>query len=47
MKRIIPYGKQEINADDIEAVSNVLKSDFVTQGPEIPKFENVRTCNSS
>ena len=49
MKRIIPYGKQEINADDIEAVSNVLKSDFVTQGPEIPRFENAvsKYCGSS
>jgi len=49
MKRIIPYGKQEINADDIEAVSNVLKSDFVTQGPEIPKFENAvsKYCGSN
>ena len=35
----IPYGKQNITKNDIEAVKNVLKSDFLTQGPEIEKFE--------
>ena len=28
---MIPYGKQDINIDDIEAVVDVLKSDFLTQ----------------
>ena len=36
---MIPYGKQEITEDDIEAVIKVLKSDFITQGPVIPAFE--------
>ena len=36
----IPYGRQNITQDDIDAVVNVLKSDFLTQGPEIKKFEN-------
>jgi dTDP-4-amino-4,6-dideoxygalactose transaminase len=30
---MIPYGKQDINQDDIDAVVEVLKSDFLTQGP--------------
>jgi UDP-4-amino-4,6-dideoxy-N-acetyl-beta-L-altrosamine transaminase len=40
MKEIIPYGKQFIDDSDIEAVVNVLKSDFLTQGPNILEFEN-------
>lgn len=36
---MIPYGKQEINEDDINQVVNVLKSDFLTQGPQINDFE--------
>ncbi len=36
---MIPYGKQNISRDDIEAVTKVLKSDFLTQGPEVRKFE--------
>ena len=40
MKRqIIPYARQSIDASDIRAVTQVLKSDFLTQGPEIGKFE--------
>lgn len=35
----IPYGRQSISDDDIAAVVDVLKSDFLTQGPEVPKFE--------
>ena len=35
----IPYGKQNITQDDIDAVTKVLKADFLTQGPEINKFE--------
>ncbi|MCY4303326.1 MAG: UDP-4-amino-4,6-dideoxy-N-acetyl-beta-L-altrosamine transaminase [Aestuariivita sp.] len=35
----IPYGRQEITQDDIDAVVNVLKSDFLTQGPMVSKFE--------
>lgn len=36
---MIPYGKQEITQQDINAVVDVLKSDFLTQGPKVPKFE--------
>lgn len=36
---MIPYGKQEINQADIDAVVDVLKSDFLTQGPQVPAFE--------
>lgn len=39
----IPYGKQTINDDDISAVIDVLKSDFLTQGPVVPKFEQAVT----
>ena len=35
----IPYGRQSIDKEDIEAVVKVLKSDFVTQGPVVSKFE--------
>lgn len=35
----IPYGKQHITQQDIDAVVQVLKSDYLTQGPEIQKFE--------
>ncbi|MFV0482761.1 MAG: UDP-4-amino-4,6-dideoxy-N-acetyl-beta-L-altrosamine transaminase [Bacteroidales bacterium] len=35
----IPYGRQNITQDDIDAVVNVLKSDFLTQGPTIHEFE--------
>lgn len=37
---MIPYGKQDITQQDIDAVVNVLKSDFLTQGPQVPLFEN-------
>lgn len=36
---MIPYGRQDITAEDIDAVVNVLKSDFLTQGPAVPTFE--------
>jgi len=36
---MIPYGKQEIIQQDIDAVVSVLKSDFLTQGPQVPLFE--------
>jgi UDP-4-amino-4,6-dideoxy-N-acetyl-beta-L-altrosamine transaminase len=37
---MIPYGKQDINQADIDAVLGVLKSDFLTQGPRVPEFEH-------
>jgi UDP-4-amino-4,6-dideoxy-N-acetyl-beta-L-altrosamine transaminase len=36
---MIPYGKQDISQQDIDAVINVLKSDWLTQGPQVPLFE--------
>ena len=44
----IPYGRQDIQDSDIEAVVAVLKSDYLTQGPTIPNFENAvkKYCKS-
>ncbi|EME5357383.1 TPA: UDP-4-amino-4,6-dideoxy-N-acetyl-beta-L-altrosamine transaminase [Pseudomonas aeruginosa] len=36
---MIPYGRQEIIQADIDSVVEVLKSDFLTQGPMVPRFE--------
>ena len=36
---MIPYGKQDINQDDIDEVVKVLQSDYLTQGPMVPLFE--------
>ena len=36
---MIPYGKQDINQADISSVIDVLQSDFLTQGPQVPLFE--------
>lgn len=36
---MIPYGRQDISQADIEAVVEVLQSDFLTQGPMVPRFE--------
>jgi UDP-4-amino-4,6-dideoxy-N-acetyl-beta-L-altrosamine transaminase len=35
----LPYGRQSIDEADIQAVVNVLQSDFLTQGPTVPRFE--------
>ena len=37
---MIPYGRQEISETDIDAVVEVLCSDFLTQGPMVPRFED-------
>ena len=37
--KVIPYGRQTITDDDIKAVIDVLKSDFLTQGPTVLNFE--------
>ncbi len=37
---MINYGKQNIDASDIEAVINALKRDYITQGPLVDEFEN-------
>lgn len=36
---MIPYGRQDITKEDIDAVVEVLQSDFLTQGPKVPLFE--------
>lgn len=38
--KVIPYGRQSIIQEDIDAVVETLKSDFLTQGPKIVEFEN-------
>jgi UDP-4-amino-4,6-dideoxy-N-acetyl-beta-L-altrosamine transaminase len=37
---LIPYGRQSISETDVEAVAEVLRSDFLTQGPVVPAFED-------
>ncbi len=37
---MIPYGKQNISQKDIDEVIDVLKSDYLTQGPKVPEFED-------
>ena len=39
MQKAIPYGRQNITEEDIQAVVEVLKSDFLTQGPSVLAFE--------
>ncbi|MAB80215.1 MAG: UDP-4-amino-4,6-dideoxy-N-acetyl-beta-L-altrosamine transaminase [Planctomycetes bacterium] len=36
---MIPYGRQDIRQEDIDAVVEILRSDFLTQGPTVPAFE--------
>lgn len=36
---MIPYGRQSISGEDVEAVVEILRSDFLTQGPALPGFE--------
>lgn len=45
---MIPYGRQEITQADVDAVVEVLRSDLLTQGPVVPKFEQVvaRHCGA-
>lgn len=44
---MIPYGRQDIHQQDINAVVEVLESDFLTQGPKVPAFEQSvkNACN--
>jgi UDP-4-amino-4,6-dideoxy-N-acetyl-beta-L-altrosamine transaminase len=44
----IPYGRQHITEEDIHAVTQVMQSEFLTQGPIVPKFENAisRYCGA-
>ncbi len=39
----IPYGRQWVDEDDIAAVAEVLRSDFLTTGPAVPAFESALT----
>ena len=39
INKSIPYGRQNITEEDIEAVIETLKSDYLTQGPKIGEFE--------
>ncbi|TKB05605.1 UDP-4-amino-4,6-dideoxy-N-acetyl-beta-L-altrosamine transaminase [Desulforhopalus sp. IMCC35007] len=39
MAGFIPYGRQDISEEDIQAVLDVLSSDWLTQGPAVPRFE--------
>lgn len=38
--KVIPYGRQNITEEDIQAVIEALKSDYLTQGPKIKEFED-------
>jgi UDP-4-amino-4,6-dideoxy-N-acetyl-beta-L-altrosamine transaminase len=48
MSRFVPYGKQSITDDDINAVITTLKADYITQGPKIDEFEKelAQYCNA-
>lgn len=45
---MIPYGRQDITQEDIDAVVEVLRSDYLTQGPMVPRFEQslAAYCNT-
>jgi UDP-4-amino-4,6-dideoxy-N-acetyl-beta-L-altrosamine transaminase len=44
---MIPYGRQEITQSDVDSVVAVLQSNFLTQGPMVPKFEQAVTGHCS
>ena len=46
---MIPYGRQEITEEDINEVEKILRSEFLTQGPIVSKFEDAvaKYCNTS
>lgn len=44
---MIPYGRQEITQSDIDAVIEVLRSDYLTQGPMVPFFEKTVAAYTS
>jgi UDP-4-amino-4,6-dideoxy-N-acetyl-beta-L-altrosamine transaminase len=48
LTKFIPYGRQSIDDDDIRAVVDVLRSDFITQGPKVKEFEDslASYCNA-
>lgn len=40
MRKVIPYGHHSLNKSDIAAVADTLRSEFITQGPMVEKFED-------
>src|SRR5437660_6333148 len=38
-KRVLPYGRQSIDDDDVAAVAEVLRGDWLTTGPKVAEFE--------
>ena len=46
---MIPYGRQDITDDDVRAVSEALRSEWLTQGPAVPRFEQAvaAACDAS
>ncbi|MCK4995695.1 MAG: DegT/DnrJ/EryC1/StrS family aminotransferase, partial [Thermoplasmatales archaeon] len=40
-KKYLPYGRQWIDNADIKAVTDILKSDWITQGPKVTEFEKL------
>lgn len=48
INRVIPYSRQTIDQTDLDAVEAVLRSDFLTQGPVTPRFEEriARYCGA-
>lgn len=46
---MIPYGRQDVTQADVDAVVDVLRSDFLTQGPQVPRFEQrlAQYCGAS
>ena len=38
-EKLLPYGRQTIDDDDIAAVVETLRSDWLTTGPKVPEFE--------
>lgn len=44
-RRFLPYGRQDVNETDIAAVSEVLRSDYLTTGPEVVRFEEALAAN--
>ncbi len=44
---MIPYGRQDITQADVDAVVAVLQSDYLTQGPAVPRFEQIVSTHVS
>jgi len=44
---VVPYARQDVSAADIDSVVEVLRSDYLTQGPTVPRFETAVTQRCS